>query len=89
MSKNFLDTALDILERDPSWSLNIAVCFYCNGVIQDESSEDGFLQNYLMAIKRFREDDINTSHTVSLAMGLQKYGHVMAKCLTKLPNHLM
>ena len=40
MSKNILDAALDILERDSlSWSLDIAVCFYCYGVIQDESSE--------------------------------------------------
>ena len=40
-----------------------------------------FVENYLMTIKRCREEGINTSHTVSLAMRLQKYDHVMAKCL--------
>eukprot|EP00956_Cyclotella_meneghiniana_P029108 scaffold69513_cov76-Cyclotella_meneghiniana.AAC.3 len=82
MAKNFFEEALSMFEKGSlSRSLDVAVCFYAIGVIQDETAEDGSLENYLMAIQKFREEDIDTSHTVSLAMGLKKYDHVMAKCL--------
>jgi tetratricopeptide (TPR) repeat protein len=79
-ARNYFEAALDIFEGESSRLLDIAVCLYCIGVIQEESSEDGSLDNYLRAIQIFKSENANTS-AASIATGLQKYDVIMANCL--------
>ena len=79
-AKNYFEASLNVFDSDPDSALNSAVCLYNIAVILDEISEDGSLKKYLNAIQIFRAEKA-IDNTAPLAMGLQRYDIVLARCL--------
>jgi tetratricopeptide (TPR) repeat protein len=81
LAKSYFDAALGTFEGDPNCALDTAVCLYSVGLIQDETSEDGCLENCTQAIQIFK------AKSTQLSSGLQNYDRVFARSLHHVAKH--